>query len=198
MKNKIFIKSILFFILFISAYFSYLYMSKHYPKKWNIENWDLKQGWNPKIYRGERSYSQNSDNSIKDNFTGLIWQKKNKEEAVLWTEAKEYCETLSLDGYTWRLPTINELFYLVDIRKSNPCQEKDCAMSYNSAIDTEYFDIKTPKYLWSNTKEIPRYPSKDNLNNIRTISLATGSLLVSNIKSQRNGFELYVLCVSGK
>ncbi len=29
--------------------------------------------WNPLIYRGKRSYSKNSTNTVKDNYTGLIW-----------------------------------------------------------------------------------------------------------------------------
>lgn len=199
MKSRFIIKGILISILLISAYFvvENFYLNKNYPEKWSIEKWDLKKGWNPQIYRGERSYSENTTNTVKDNFTGLIWQKKNKEEAVQWEEAKEYCKTLSLDGYTWRLPTMKELFYIVDIRKSDPCQENGCAMSYKSAIDTEYFDIKTPKYLWTNTKDIPRYSDKDTPTYVRTISLATGFLLISNIEGKRDGFELHALCVTG-
>lgn len=202
MKNKIFITGLLISILlivvyFVGTHFSYLY--KQYPENWSIEKWDLKQGWNPKIYRGERSYSKNSDNTIKDNFTGLIWQKKNKEEAVQWEEAEEYCKTLSLDGYRWRLPTINELFYLVDIRKSNPCDKRyGCSASFTSAIDTEYFDIKTAKSIWSNTEEIPRRSSTDTPAKIRFISLATGSLSNMKKKDNQNGFPIHALCVTGK
>jgi hypothetical protein len=32
-----------------------------------------RDGWNPLIYRGKRSYTKNNTNTVKDNYTGLIW-----------------------------------------------------------------------------------------------------------------------------
>jgi len=96
-------------------------------------------GWNPKIYRGKRSYTKNSTNTVKDNYTGLIWQKSGSTNRMKWSDAKEYCNNLSLDGYSnWRLPTEEELYYLADRKK------------YNPAIDTDYFSIKSSWY-WSAT-----------------------------------------------
>ncbi|HHB95404.1 MAG TPA: DUF1566 domain-containing protein, partial [Campylobacterales bacterium] len=105
----------------------------------NSEKLKVKSGWNPKIYRGERSYSKNSTNTVKDNYTGLIWQKEDDEQKRSWDEAKGYCTNLSLDSYSdWRLPTMEELYYLGDMTKVKP------------AIDTNYFNVKNSWY-WSST-----------------------------------------------
>ena len=95
--------------------------------------------WNPLIYRGKRSYSKNSTNTVKDNYTGLIWQREDDGIKRNWEDAKRYCSNLSLDGYSdWRLPTMEELYYLGDMTKVKP------------AIDTNYFSVKNSWY-WSST-----------------------------------------------
>jgi len=105
----------------------------------NSEKLKVKSGWNPKIYRGLRSYSKNSTNTVKDNYTGLVWQKEDDGVKRNWENAKEYCSNLSLDSYSnWRLPTMEELYYLGDMTKVKP------------AIDTNYFDIEN-SYYWSAT-----------------------------------------------
>jgi len=94
--------------------------------------------WNPKIYRGERSYSKNSTYTVKDNYTGLIWQKEDDGRERTWKEAQKYCDELSLSGLKWRLPEQEELYYLGDVSK------------YAPAVDQEYFNLKSSWY-WSNT-----------------------------------------------
>ncbi len=95
--------------------------------------------WNPLIYRGKRSYSKNTTNTVKDNYTGLIWQREDDGVKRNWEDAKRYCSNLLLDGYSdWRLPTIEELYYLGDMTKVKP------------AIDTNYFSVKNHCY-WSST-----------------------------------------------
>jgi len=102
-------------------------ISKANPKKWN-----------PKIYRGERSYSVNTLHTVKDNYTGLIWQKEDDGVKRTWKDAVSYCDNLSLAGRSWRLPEQEELYYLGDVSK------------YDPAIDTDYFTVKSSFY-WSNT-----------------------------------------------
>jgi len=94
--------------------------------------------WNPKIYRGERSYSVNTPHTVKDNYTGLIWQKEDDGVERTWEDAVSYCNNLSLAGRSWRLPEQEELYYLGDVSK------------YDPAIDTDYFTVKS-SYYWSNT-----------------------------------------------
>jgi hypothetical protein len=100
-----------------------------------------KNGWNTKIFQGHRSYSKNSQNTVKDNYTNLIWQKKGSDKEYLWESSKQYCEILELDGYDdWRLPTIKELYYLADRSRKHP------------AIDTDYFESKS-RWYWSSIED---------------------------------------------
>ena len=64
-----------------------------------------------------------SNNTVKDNLTGLMWQ---DDSAVTnytrnWQSAKNYCSNLNLAGQTdWRLPNIRELESITDHSRYNP------------------------------------------------------------------------------
>jgi hypothetical protein len=74
------------------------------------------------------SYTDNGDGTITDNVTGLFWAQDLSTSAYSWTDASEYCESLTLGGYTdWRLPTVKELWSLRDFSQGWPW------------IDTDYF-----------------------------------------------------------
>ena len=99
----------------------------------NAKNWDNS------LYKGNRSYSQYTQNTVKDNLTDLIWEKNRSEHGLMWGEAEGYCMQLSLDGYDdWRLPTYEELYYLADRKKFSP------------SIDENYFD-EDGEWYWSAT-----------------------------------------------
>jgi len=56
----------------------------------------------------------------KDSKTGLEWQCESSGE-MTWYKAREYAESLSLDGKDdWRLPTLAELESLLDRTKARP------------------------------------------------------------------------------
>jgi len=81
----------------------------------------------------------NSDGTVTDTSTGLMWQQKTAGE-MTWEAAMNYCENLSLGGYDdWRLPNRNELQSLVDYTR------------YDPAIDTAAFPDTMSSYYWSST-----------------------------------------------
>jgi len=97
------------------------------------------KNWDNSLYKGNRSYSEYTQNTVKDNLTELIWEKDRSEHDLMWGEAEGYCLQLSLDGFDdWRLPTYEELYYLADRNKFYP------------SIDETYFD-EDGEWYWSAT-----------------------------------------------
>lgn len=78
------------------------------------------------------SYDTTIEGVVRDNVTGLMWQREGSprgdsylelgdEGQVLSTQAEAYCSALSLAGYDdWRLPTRIELVSLIDFDLSAP------------------------------------------------------------------------------
>jgi len=59
--------------------------------------------------------------------TNLIWQDSRKDRylEISYNEANRYCKTLSLSGYdNWRIPTLLELFSILDSKYSKPAINK--------------------------------------------------------------------------
>ena len=67
------------------------------------------------------SYTDRGDGTVRDNVTGLMWQKVvTASQAFTWDAAKAYCAGLSLAGRAWRLPTRIELLSIVDFTRTSP------------------------------------------------------------------------------
>ena len=69
------------------------------------------------------SYTRDdTTNIVNDHVTGLQWQDNAEAKTITknWADAKTYCNSLSLDGGGWRLPTIQELRGLSDYGRTNP------------------------------------------------------------------------------
>lgn len=57
----------------------------------------------------ENHYTIDVD-TVRDNYTELIWQRGHSPNLMTWEEAPVYCGGLNLDGFTgFRVPTLNEL-----------------------------------------------------------------------------------------
>ncbi len=67
-----------------------------------------------KVIADEIEYISKEIETWKDPETGLIWEKQGAEKIMIWKEALEYAKSL---GNDWRLPTIQELFSLIDYSK---------------------------------------------------------------------------------
>jgi hypothetical protein len=88
-----------------------------------------------------RHYTNNGDDTVKDNLTSLIWQDSSyvtdENQKRTLSEGIDYCNNLALANYNdWRLPTSDELVQITD--KSR----------YNPAIDTSIFKYTSPSVYW--------------------------------------------------
>jgi len=81
-------------------------------------------------------YTDNGDGTITDLTTGLMWQKTpDLANKLTYAEAVEGAKRFTLAGHTdWRLPTIKELYSLIDFRGSS--------FRRVPYIDTKYFDFR--------------------------------------------------------
>jgi hypothetical protein len=76
------------------------------------------------------SYSTSSDGSIVvDNNTGLVWTQTadlsgngiiDADDKLTQPNAASYCAALATNGLNWRLPTVKELYSLMDFRGGDP------------------------------------------------------------------------------
>jgi hypothetical protein len=82
-----------------------------------------------------------SNGVIKDNVTGLYWQKDDGGE-MTWENAKIYAANLLLGGFNdWRLPTSHEVFNILN-------------HGLFPAIDTQYFPLNGAEYWWSSNQSV--------------------------------------------
>lgn len=80
-------------------------------------------------------YTDNNDDTITDNVTGLVWQ-KNMGEKMTFEKAFSKAEKLNLGGHDdWRVPTIKELYSLILFSGQVGGQE-----AIDPFIDMNYFD----------------------------------------------------------
>jgi hypothetical protein len=104
------------------------------------------------------SYTDNGDDTVTDNNTGLMWQQTPPTSKKTYDEAVAYVDSLKTGGYTdWRLPTIQESFSLAML---DGCLDPTDTDNSNPYIDSDYFDFYydedkpyTGSY-WTSTKTV--------------------------------------------
>lgn len=96
-------------------------------------------GWSQ---RGRpRGFQVNANGTILDRVTGLIWQAKDDGNFRTLEKARDYCNSLILDGSsTWRLPRLEELQTLCNYGQVVP------------AIFPEFIAVKPMNY-WTDTEK---------------------------------------------
>ena len=86
------------------------------------------------------SYTDNGNGTIRDNVTGLVWQKLDDNATRSWAGATTYCDNLTLGAQTdWRLPSRIELISIVNYG------------IYNPAINAAFFPGTNSSNYWSST-----------------------------------------------
>jgi hypothetical protein len=98
------------------------------------------------------SFTDNGDGTVTDNVTALMWQQSpdangdgdiDATDKMSYNNAVAQAGELDLGGYTdWRLPTIKELYSLIDFSGIDPSgYEGTDTSGLTPFIDTEYFDF---------------------------------------------------------
>lgn len=91
-------------------------------------------------------YVDNGDGTITDKVTGLIWEKATN--YLTWAEAEAAAAKANTGGYSdWRIPTIKELYSLVDFTGNQGTGNPSSSQAPYDAqpfIDTDYFDFEYP------------------------------------------------------
>ncbi|MCP4752100.1 MAG: DUF1566 domain-containing protein, partial [Proteobacteria bacterium] len=89
------------------------------------------------------SFTENGDDTVSDNVTGLMWQQSDDNTARTHADADTYCDNLELpaSGFTdWRLPNIRELLRMTNFGTFNP------------AVDYLFYFTDNAEY-WSDTED---------------------------------------------
>jgi len=85
------------------------------------------------------AYQDNGDGTVSDLVTGLMWQKNLYAEKMTYDQAVAGADTCSVGGYgDWRLPTIKELYSLIDFRGLTSVSAETSV----PFINTDYFEFR--------------------------------------------------------
>jgi Arylsulfotransferase (ASST)/Protein of unknown function (DUF1566) len=96
-------------------------------------------GQDAQIDGNQPNYVDNGDGTVTDLVTGLMWQQAYSGK-MSQSQAASSASSFSLAGYSdWRLPTIKELYSLIDFSGEDVSLESTSAD--NPFIDTDYFDF---------------------------------------------------------
>ena len=106
---------------------------------------------------GRNALINNSDGTVTDLATGLMWQQADDGEGRDWENALSYAEQLELAGHSdWRLPNAKELQSLVDYSRSPQTTDSpaiDPVFSTTEISDPEGNPGQYP-YFWTSTTHI--------------------------------------------
>ena len=105
---------------------------------------------------GVNDFIDNTDGTITDNATGLMWMQSDNSTAMKWKDALEYAEGAEFAGHSdWRLPNAKELQSLVDYTRC-PDLTSSATISplfKSTQITNEAGQIDYPCY-WTGTTHI--------------------------------------------
>lgn len=93
----------------------------------------------------QANYTDNQNGTISDQVTGLMWSKACSPKKVTMQEAQAIADSMTLGGHDdWRLPTIKELYSLIDFRGVTGMAGREMSQIPKTAIpyiNTDYFDF---------------------------------------------------------
>ncbi|MEI6140900.1 MAG: DUF1566 domain-containing protein [Mariniphaga sp.] len=91
-------------------------------------------------------FKDNSNGTVTDNNTGLVWQQVQASDLMTWEDALLYANQLSLSGKTdWRLPNIKEIQSLNDEKLVRPSFNKKYFIGISSGNYWSSTTLKQPR-----------------------------------------------------
>jgi hypothetical protein len=129
-------------------------------------------------------FIDNSDGTVTDNLTCLMWTKNCQQISgrFVYAQALSACNDFIFAGYDdWRLPNLLELRSLVDYGRFNP------ALPEGSPFIFDW----TPSFFWTSTT------TSYNTEHVRTINMQLGSEFVENKYNTDPSTGLYIWPVRG-
>ena len=136
---------------------------------------------------GARSYTDNPDGTVTDNYSGLVWQKCSRGQSVptcsggsttTWDDAITHCTALNTPGKTWRVPTLYELLILADYN-ANSSPIINGTLFPNTITATTYWSstTNTQNTLEAWTLDFSNAgTSKTNKGNLRNLRCVSGAI----------------------
>ena len=113
-------------------------------------------------------FTDNSDGTITDNLTQLVWQKVPNANIFSWENALAYAENLTIGTNSdWRLPNIKELQSLNDESRTNPSVNTTFFTGIgvkNYWSSTSLPNVITKAWYWNTTFGVTTYDIKTNTN----------------------------------
>jgi len=109
---------------------------------------------------GTNNFIDNGNGAITDESTGLMWQKSDNGQGLVWKDAISYSENLVLAGFSdWRLPNVKELQSILDYSR---CPDITDSAAIDSIFDisqiTNEGGVKDYPFFWTSTTHIG-YPN---------------------------------------
>lgn len=127
----------------------------------------------PQVHQSDKAFTL-SEKGVSDTFNEIIWEpltRKNRSLKFNFEQARQYCENKTLFDRSWRLPTLEELYSIVNYGFVKPSCNK------------ELFGNMQLKYYWSDD-EFDSHSSY-------VVGFSIGSVATS-----RQSNQSYVRCVS--
>lgn len=132
-------------------------------------------GQDAQYVSAQPAYRDNGDGTVTDLNTGLMWSQAVDADKVSLDEAETLAARMKLAGYTdWRVPTIKELYSLMDFRGATGMarpESKTVPADAVPYINTDYFD-----FLYGDTAHGERYIDAQWLSSTRYVSTTMGGL----------------------
>jgi hypothetical protein len=149
------------------------------------------------------AYRDDNDGTITDLVTGLTWTKEIGPKVTL-AEAQAKAETMVIGGYdNWRLPTIKELYSLVDFRGTSSTDPQLVRPYIDSSVfDFKYGDVSrgdqpTDVQTWSSTEYTGAL--KEHKRAVFAVNFADGTIKAYPLQDTRGKpMKMYVRFVHGQ